>query len=86
MSFGMKIAMTTVMSCIALATLLNAISIYQAVYSGKESIAELRRTLLADYDELIKSEVETNVSMIGSINEQAQKAGQLKNIVEQFRV
>jgi methyl-accepting chemotaxis protein len=59
------------------AILLSAISIYQSVQNADESIDQLRKNLLADYDNLIKSEVETVVSAVRAIYEREQK-GELK--------
>jgi len=77
MTFGMRIALTTIMSCLMVAVLLSAISIYQSVQNANESIDHLKKNLLADYDNLIKSEVETVVTAVKAVHEREQK-GELK--------
>jgi len=77
MTFAKRLAFTTILSCVLVAVLLCFIAAYQSYTGAKDSIAELRKNLFADYDALAKSEVETAVSMLQNIHDRQEK-GELK--------
>lgn len=83
MTFTRRLVLTTIVSCALVSVLLCAVATYQSIQGSNETIAQLKKNLFADYDALIKSEVETAVTMLQMIHERQQK-GDLKP--EQARV
>jgi len=72
-SFANKMALLIVFCCVAVATLLSGMALYQQSQASSRDLREMRKTLYDDYDRAARNQVETAVSLLQSAFSRSQK-------------